>query len=66
MTINNIKLESATTDAFIRGNHINEVYWKVSGEVNGHRVFYTTKTEPKLVKEMKQELLWVYEMVTRK
>lgn len=65
MTINNIKLESSVHTNFIRGNYINEVYWEVSGEVNGHQVFYTTQVEPKLVKEIKQELLWVYETVTR-
>jgi len=60
MTINNIKLETLVDTNF------NEVYWKVSGEVNGHRVFYTTQTEPALVKEIKQELLWVYKIVTRR
>lgn len=65
MTINNIKLESLVDTSFIRGNPVNEVYWKISGEVNGYRVFYTTQTEPVLVEEMKQELLWVYNVVTR-
>lgn len=65
MTINNIKLESLVDTTFVRGNPINEVYWKVSGEVNGYRVFYTTQVEPTLIKEVKQELLWVYKMVTR-
>lgn len=65
MTINNIKLESLVDTSFVRGNPVNEIYWKVSAEVNGHKVFYTTITEPKLIKEIKQELLWVYSMVTR-
>ena len=65
MTINNINLETLIDTSLVEGKPINEVYWKISGEINGRRVFYTTITEPKRIKEIKEELLWVYNVVTR-